>query len=116
MEIYLLILVAEKDEKKITNEPKPYCWYSFKVTHFGKLREGRFTFNLYGDDMIYPYPADMNRMKRRKQEEVIIELEEVLIDRNVIDQINRRNQPPVPPTIQAEKLKSINSISSRPFE
>lgn len=67
-EIYLLIIAAEKDEKKTTNEPIPYAWYSFKVTHFGQIKEGRFTVNLYGDDIIYPLPADMNKMKKKKQE------------------------------------------------
>ena len=36
--MYLLIVAAEKDDKKITNEPRPYCWYSFKITHFGQIK------------------------------------------------------------------------------
>ena len=74
-EIYLMLIAAEKDEKKVTNEPKPYGWYNFKVTHFGQLKEGRFTFNLYADDMIFPLPADMNKMRKKKQEEITIEVE-----------------------------------------
>lgn len=75
----MLIIAAEKDEKRITNEPRPYCWYSFKVTHFGQIKEGLFSVNMYGDDIMYPYPADMNKMKKKKQEEITFEVEEVLM-------------------------------------
>lgn len=89
LEMYLLIIVAEKDERKMTNEPTPYCWYSFKISHFGQLKEGRFTFNLYGDEMIYPVPADMNKMKKRKQEEITIELEEIVITKDIKNKMKK---------------------------
>lgn len=33
-----MLIAVEKDQKKITNEPLPYGWYNFKITHFGQLR------------------------------------------------------------------------------
>ncbi len=36
-----------------------------KLTHFGQLKEGHFTFNLYADQNTYPIPSDMNRKKNK---------------------------------------------------
>lgn len=39
--------------------------------------------NLYGDDIVYPHPADMNKMKKKKQEEITFEIEEIFLDQHL---------------------------------
>lgn len=57
----------QKDEEKISNQPNVYAWYCFKLTHFGQIREGTFTLSLYRDNITFPTPTDMNRIKDKAQ-------------------------------------------------
>lgn len=75
-ELYLWVMLMEKDDLKISNEPQLYVWYCFKLTHFGHIREGTFTLGLYHDPFPFPEAPDMNRMRGKASEEVIIELAE----------------------------------------
>lgn len=62
---------------------------------------------------MYPYPADMNKMKRKKQEEITIELEEVILDEHLIKQLSNKhpnsgvsknvNPPPEEPNISIDQ-------------
>lgn len=54
-----------KDEARLTHEPTTYGWYNMKLTHFGQIKEGKFTLNLYSDPSTYPNPSDMNRKKHK---------------------------------------------------
>lgn len=79
-------MVMEKDDLKMTNEPELYLWYCFKLTHFGHIREGAFNLALYYDDLTFPTPTDMNRMKGKASEEILIELSEC--------QLTQERKPP----------------------
>lgn len=89
--MYLWVTLMEKDAEKMSNEPTIYAWYCFKLTHFGQVREGTFTFNLYHDNFPFPNPTDMNRIKGKAQEEIVIELSDIILTQE-------RTQPPEKPT------------------
>ena len=46
-QLYLWIQMLEKDEMKLSNQPDVYLWYCLKLSHFGSIREGIFTLNLF---------------------------------------------------------------------
>lgn len=45
-----------------------------KLTHFGQIKEGTFTVNLYTDQSTYPLPSDMNKKRNKIKEELVFEL------------------------------------------
>lgn len=67
-ELFLWVMVLEKDDLKMSNEPGLYVWYCFKLTHFGHLREGAFTLAMYHDAFPFLEGTDMNRMRAKGSE------------------------------------------------
>lgn len=62
---------------------------------------------MYGDDIMYPYPADMNKMKKKKQEEITFEIEEVLLDEHMM-QYAKKQAP------NSNNQNTVNNTSSQP--
>lgn len=84
------------------------------MTHFGQIKEGRFSVNMYGDDIMYPYPADMNKMKKKKQEEITFEVEEVLMEEHILESLKRQQQSNKPPGKSSENVQNGSSQSIQP--
>jgi hypothetical protein len=108
-DIYLWVTLMEKDAERLSNEPTIYAWYCFKVTHFGQVREGTFTLSLYHDDFPFPTPTDMNRLKGRAREEIVIELADLLL-------AQERPLPAEPSLQRTDLSKQSNSYQSNSKE
>lgn len=57
--------------------------------------------------MIFPFPADMNKMRKKKQEEITIEVEEVILDQEML----RMSQ--MPNSNQNTRTNSNNTIPNQ---
>ena len=93
----------------MSNEPEVSTWYCFKLTHFGQVREGSFTFNLYNSSIPYPDSVDMNRVRGRTEEEVTIELAETVLS---IQKPPTPSPPPREPTISSQTRRSEPKLTN----
>ena len=130
-DMFLWIMLQEKDEQKMSNEPDVRTWYCFKLTHFGQIREGTFTVNLYQGSLPFPDSVDMNRVRGRTDEEVTIELVETVLsvpkpptppprEQSMANETrrtnDRRTEPEIRQNTQGSKRDTQGSLRSRKLQ